>query len=157
MPHVDPLKTRLNWNKYSFWSFQYTKGLVFTVKCDESFCFSNHWINRRKHADTLGAAPPQWVFYPLNFLMLLQLATCLSSYQVGICIMHTHTPTTPNITFIFSIGTVPFSLALSNTQTHAHSSRKAYTREKIQACIQMHSQAHRGNVTLLNVFVRIVA
>ncbi len=158
MSHVDPLSTRQNRDQYSFWRFQYSGGLVFTVRRGESFCFPNLWINRWKHADTLGAAPPQWVFYPLNFLIPLQLATCPGSYQIGICITHTHTltihpPPPLSLThtwhnFYSVLAPFPLPLAHWNTLTHTYSSRKAHTCEEtyMQAWIQTHSKARAGNV-----------
>lgn len=122
---------------------QYSKGLVLRLRQDQSFHSPNIWINRGKHADTLGAAPPQWVFYASNFLILFQLATYPCSYQVGICIMHTHTATIPTITFISLAGTFLFHLLL---QTHAHSARKTHT------CVETFKHTHKPTEATLNCF-----
>lgn len=50
-------------------------------------------LNQQMQTDTTGAAPPQWVFYPVYFLVMLQLAPRTGFHQVGICIMHTHMKT----------------------------------------------------------------
>lgn len=48
---------------------------------------------RKACIHTLSIVPSQWVFYPANFLNMLQLATCPWSHQLHICIKHSHTPT----------------------------------------------------------------
>lgn len=102
--------TPLNRDQYSFWRLQYS-----IIYSETRFASQIFELTEEKHAVTLGAVPSQWVFYLANFLNLLQLATCSGSYHVDICIIHTHTPTSPNITFRFPVGTVPSHLL---SQTH---------------------------------------
>lgn len=102
--------TALYRDQYSFWRFQYS-----IMYSETRFASQIFELTEEKHAVTLGAVPSQLVFYLANFLNLLQLATCSGSYHVDICITHTHTPTSPNITFRFPVGTVPSHLL---SQTH---------------------------------------
>lgn len=114
----NPLKTQLNRDQHSFQS-RWRTG----VHSESRQLPKSLNLQQRACRHTLGAAPPQWVFYPPNFLIQLQLATCPGSYQAGICIMHTHTHThyhthtTPNITFYIPHWHCSISLALSNTRS----------------------------------------